>query len=201
MMKIMFQGDSVTDAGRDRSDNHNLAGYSFFVKEKLGNKHEYLNYACSGDTSYHMIVRHGYEFKREMPDVLVCLIGVNDIWRHFGAMNYQAQSKEQLTHHVLQLIEVSRKINPKCKIVLLEPFVLPGQSNLINDGKEMIPEYLAMLKKECKNKVTLYLEMNDFLNKEAKKGNNVTYDGVHPSNEGAKFIGEYLADKLKPLLK
>ena len=38
-MKILFQGDSITDAGRDRSDYHNLgAGYPFyaakFIKEE-----------------------------------------------------------------------------------------------------------------------------------------------------------------------
>ena len=39
-MKIFFQGDSITDAGRDRSDNHNLAGYSLLVKNIFGDKFE-----------------------------------------------------------------------------------------------------------------------------------------------------------------
>lgn len=32
---IMFQGDSITDAGRDRSDNHLMVGYPAVIKEKL----------------------------------------------------------------------------------------------------------------------------------------------------------------------
>ena len=32
---IMFQGDSITDAGRDRSDNHLLVGYPAMIKAKL----------------------------------------------------------------------------------------------------------------------------------------------------------------------
>ena len=35
-MKILFQGDSITDAGRDRSDIHNLGnGYPKFAAENI----------------------------------------------------------------------------------------------------------------------------------------------------------------------
>ena len=78
-MKIFFQGDSITDAGRDRSDNHNLVGYSLLVKNTLGDNYEYVNYACSGDTSRQALKRHEAEFAREKPDILVLLIGVNDV--------------------------------------------------------------------------------------------------------------------------
>ena len=42
MIKIFFQGDSITDADRDRSDNHFLHGFSLCTKELLGDSFEYL---------------------------------------------------------------------------------------------------------------------------------------------------------------
>ena len=44
---LMFQGDSITDAGRDRSDNHLLVGYPAMIKEKLQDAFEYINYAIA----------------------------------------------------------------------------------------------------------------------------------------------------------
>ena len=32
---LMFQGDSITDTGRDRSDNHLMVGYPAIIIEKL----------------------------------------------------------------------------------------------------------------------------------------------------------------------
>ena len=35
-MKVLFQGDSITDAGRDRSDYHNLGeGYPFYAAQYI----------------------------------------------------------------------------------------------------------------------------------------------------------------------
>jgi hypothetical protein len=39
-IKILFQGDSITDAGRDRSDIHNLGqGYPKYAAELLKDKY------------------------------------------------------------------------------------------------------------------------------------------------------------------
>ena len=74
-MKIFFQGDSITDAARDRSDNQNLAGYSLLVKNALGDNYEYVNYACSGDTSRQALQRHEVEFVREKHIIILVAIG------------------------------------------------------------------------------------------------------------------------------
>ena len=36
-MKIFFQGDSITDAGRDRSDNHNLGSSERYISINWSN--------------------------------------------------------------------------------------------------------------------------------------------------------------------
>ena len=41
-IKLLFQGDSITDAGRDRNNYHNLGeGYPKYAAEYLKNKYSY----------------------------------------------------------------------------------------------------------------------------------------------------------------
>lgn len=51
-MRILFQGDSITDAGRSYSDNKNLGfGYARLVEASLGfdePNHEFFNRGISG---------------------------------------------------------------------------------------------------------------------------------------------------------
>ena len=53
-MRILFQGDSITDAGRSREDNSNLGrGYPLLVEAELGfsepAKYEFFNRGISGN--------------------------------------------------------------------------------------------------------------------------------------------------------
>ena len=63
MIKMLFQGDSITDAGRDRSDCHNLAGYPALVAEKLRKLYpqeefEFIDLGISGDRSAELVKRY-----------------------------------------------------------------------------------------------------------------------------------------------
>ena len=53
-MRILFQGDSITDVGRDREDINSMGcGYPLFVKAQLGleepQKYEFINKGISGN--------------------------------------------------------------------------------------------------------------------------------------------------------
>ena len=89
MIKILFQGDSVTDAGRDRTDFHGLGnGYPKFAAELIGNDFpdreiEFINRGISGDKAESLKARWQSDCIELMPDVVSILIGVNDTW-HFA---------------------------------------------------------------------------------------------------------------------
>ena len=64
-MRILFQGDSITDAGRSRTDDNDLGkGYPMLVKASLGyempNEHEYLNRGISGNRIVDIFTRKLY---------------------------------------------------------------------------------------------------------------------------------------------
>lgn len=189
-MKIFFQGDSITDAGRDRSDNHNLAGYSLLVKNALGDNYEYVNYACSGDTSRQALQRHEAEFAREKPDILVLLIGINDIWRNVDNVVESMTTSEEFIDNVTKMINISKTINPHVKIIFLEPYLTPGSSQVYERGFSLYKYNISLLRKFIKPLVDKYVELQDYILKHTSEDFAFTNDGVHPNMNGQQYLAE-----------
>ena len=201
MIKIFFQGDSITDADRDRSDNHLLKGYSLCTKENLGNNFEYINYGISGDTSRNLLKRHEQEFQKEKPDILVLLIGTNDIWRNVDNVVEEMTTSEEYINNVIEILKISKKINPNCKIILLEPYVLPGPNTIYKLGLNLYKHNVSLLRKYAKPQVDIYIALQDSMSSIIKKGIALTMDGIHPNNEGAKYLGDIVAEAIKSIIK
>lgn len=198
-MKIFFQGDSITDAGRDRSDNHNLAGYSLLVKNTLGDNYEYVNYACSGDTSRQALQRHEAEFAREKPDILVLLIGVNDVWRNVDNIVESMTTSEEFIDNVTRIINISKTINPHVKIIFLEPYLMPGSSQVYERGLSLYKYNISLLRKYIKPLVDQYVELQNYIQKHTTKDFTFTYDGVHPNTNGELFLAEKIVEAINNL--
>ena len=195
-MKIFFQGDSITDAGRDRSDNHNLAGYSLLVKNALGDNYEYVNYACSGDTSRQALARHEAEFAREKPDILVLLIGINDIWRNVDNVIESMTTSDEFIDNVTKIINISKTINPHVKIILLEPYLMPGSSQVYERGFSLYQYNVSLLRKYIKPLVDKYVVTQDYIQKHTTEELTFTYDGVHPNITGQQYLAKIVVDAI-----
>ena len=81
-MKILFQGDSITDAGRDKRNYHDVGpGYPKYATEILVANHpeidfEFINFGISGnrtDQLFDRIYADGIAFQ---PDIISILIGI-----------------------------------------------------------------------------------------------------------------------------
>ena len=195
-MKIFFQGDSITDAGRDRSDNHNLAGYSLLVKNALGDNYEYVNYACSGDTSRQALTRHEAEFVREKPDILVLLIGINDVWRNVDNIVESMTTSEEFIDNVTRIINISKTINPHVKIIFLEPYLMPGSSQVYERGLSLYKYNISLLRKHIKPLVNQYVELQEYIQKHTTVEFSFTYDGVHPNINGQQYLAKKVVDAI-----
>ncbi len=88
---ILFQGDSITDAGRNKDDsaaNSQPAlgnGYAWFSAAELlvdhpGDRLSIFNRGISGNKVYQLAERWQTDCLDLKPDVLSILIGVNDYW-------------------------------------------------------------------------------------------------------------------------
>ena len=87
-MKILFFGDSITDAGRARDQDGTSASLGFgYVRSLAGKlllkdpvKYEIFNRGISGHRIVDLYARVKCDCWNLQPDVLSILIGVNDVW-------------------------------------------------------------------------------------------------------------------------
>lgn len=204
-MKILFQGDSITDAGRERSDPHQLGGgYPKFAAELIrsrfpGRDFEFLNLGISGNRSCDLVARWQSDCIDLQPDVVSILIGINDTWRAFDSNSpTSAQTYEDNFRRLLEDI----KAHTSAKILIMEPFLLHNSPEKDAWREDLNPKIMAA-RRLAREYADAYLPL-DGLFAAASVRHEPSYwaaDGVHPTEAGARFIAEYYADAIAPMLE
>ncbi|MBO5286845.1 MAG: SGNH/GDSL hydrolase family protein [Clostridia bacterium] len=195
-MRILFQGDSITDAGRSREDASNLGyGYPRLVEASLGylqpGKHEFINKGISGNRVVDLYARMKADIINLKPDVMSILIGVNDVWHDLGE-NPNGVDAEKFFKVYCMLIEEIREELPSTKIMILEPFVLQGCSTI--DNWEFFRKEVDKRREKARmvaEKYSLtFIPLQEGFDKLCKKAESTywTPDGVHPSAKGHEYI-------------
>lgn len=204
-MRILFQGDSITDAGRDRANPHDLGpGYPKYAAEQIrsrfpGKELEFINLGISGDRTGDLMARWQTDCIDLQPDVVSILIGINDVWRAFDSnMPTSAQVYEDNYRHLLEDI----KAHTKAKILIMEPFLLHNSPDKETWRADLDPKIVAT-RRLARAYADAYLPL-DGLFAAASLREEPSYwagDGVHPTEAGARFIGEYYAGAIASLLE
>ena len=196
-MKILFYGDSITDADRNRSLDFHPSSYGWgFVRDIAGEvlsknpeKYEIINRGISGNRIVDLYARVKSDLWNLQPDVISILIGVNDIWHE---INYQnGVELERFDKVYRMLIEDTMKVLPNAKIILCEPFVLEGGATQENFEKFLEVKMFAKAVRQIAEDYDLtFIPLQDTLEDAAKRTAPayVLWDGVHPSAGGAKLI-------------
>ena len=200
-MKILFQGDSITDWGRDRNDIHNLGnGYPKYAAKFLAEKYtdidfEFINLGISGNQTKDLVARLDTDFIDIQPDIVSILIGVNDTWHH-------AEQKDWIPNEVFEeryrtvLTAIKEKTN--AKIMMMEPFLIPTEDKAF--FREDLAPKIEIIRKLAREFADIYLPTDGLLASAFIGDDPLSYaaDGVHPTAKGAEFIGmlycEYISD-------
>lgn len=201
-MKILFQGDSITDMGRDRSDPHDLgSGYPLYAAKFIKEAHpdidfEFIDLGISGDQTADLVRRLKPDFIDVGADIVSILIGINDTWHRADTREYLddaifERNYETVLHAVKQT---------GAKILMLEPFLLsvPDKMYFYED----LYKKILIERKLARKYADAYIPL-DGLFAEASLVNDPTYyaaDGVHPTDKGAEFIGKLYAEHISKLL-
>jgi len=131
--RILFQGDSITDGGRQRvgNDLNHIMGqdYAYLIAARLGARFPerqltFLNRGISGNTATDLAARWQADTLDLKPDVLSILVGVNDAADVVDG-RAKAVTAGQFEQTYDRLIEDALKALPNVRLVLCEPFVLP----------------------------------------------------------------------------
>ncbi|HHW79198.1 MAG TPA: SGNH/GDSL hydrolase family protein [Acholeplasmataceae bacterium] len=194
-MKILFQGDSITDAARLNSKDGLGTGFVKIIKEKYPNL-EIINKGISGNRTHDLLFRWDEDTINIKPDFLVLLAGINDIWHKY--LHNKPTNYEEFTINYRSLIEESINKIPNVKIILIEPFALP-----IGKYDKSWDEELKLQQKivgKLANKYDLPLiKMQSIINDNLRKYKmeEILYDGIHPSDQGHKIIAESIINSLE----
>jgi lysophospholipase L1-like esterase len=182
---ILFQGDSITDCGRDREDPDSLGGgYVNLVMETVADRYsqsnlKFINRGISGDKIRDLQLRWDMECIDLKPDMLSILVGVND------TLITPVELFEE--EYRMLLKRTTEALN--AEIILCEPFLLLGDTNAYRDDLNPKIETVHMLSEEFN---TLLLPL-DKIFREACSLHPPEYwapDGVHPTPAGHALIAK-----------
>lgn len=199
-MKVLFYGDSITDAGRNYELMHGSDsygnGYVKYVVEELLKKgfteEDFLNRGISGNRSVDLYARIKGDCWNHKPDVVSILVGINDVWPFEFEGNGVELNRYEKVYRMM--IEDTKAKLPNVQMILCEPFMLV-ETAYENDrikwtSDEGIREYAAIVKKLAKEYGLPFVALQDKLLQKAAENGTEYYscDGIHPTPAGAKLI-------------
>lgn len=196
---ILFQGDSITDAGRGRAEagepNNQKAmgkGYASMAAASLLTSHpngdlNIYNRGISGNKVHQLASRWEKDCLALKPDVLSILIGVNDIWH--GLNGKYDGTVETYENDFRALLKRTQETLPQTTIVICEPFVLKCGAV----SEKWFPDfnhYRAAAKKLSSEFKTVFVPFQQMFDDAVKFAPPSFWagDGVHPSSHGAALM-------------
>ena len=205
-VKVVFQGDSITDAGRDKRNYHDLGkGYPKYAAEQMVKDHpdvefEFINFGISGNRTcqlFDRLYKDGIEFQ---PDVISILIGINDIWHRYGDGRIET-TDAQLALNYRSILERLRA-QTNAKIVMIAPFLLDfeGNQHLRPDLERILP----IVRELAKEFADVYIPLDEIFAEvlpTQPEALHYSRDAVHPNTNGSVFIGGKYAEAVKALIE
>ena len=199
--RILFQGDSITDGGRNRNDFYGLGvGYPLLVKAALGfdnpDAYEFINRGVSGNRIVDLYARIKIDFINLKPDYASIYIGINDTWHEIAHKNGVATDKFEKIYTML--IDEIQAACPNTKLIIIAPYVLEGPSTCNTEEipdrwerfKTDVAEKAAVAKKIAEKFGLPLIELQPTFDEVCKTAPAVywTADGVHPTPCGNELI-------------
>ena len=123
-MRLLFQGDSVTDSCRDRlRPDDPGGGYVAMIAAALsGTGHNVINRGVAGDRVQNLEARWQADCLSACPDVVTILIGINDVWRQMDSGVMLDLGEFKRIYHGL----IERTLPVARRMILMEPFLVPS---------------------------------------------------------------------------
>lgn len=202
-MKILFLGDSITDAARAREKTYVPAlelGCGFVqqlagrLMERSPVGYEFVNTGIAGNRIVDLYARAATDVWAHNPDLVSILVGINDVWHETDRIFGVEPARFERVYRML--IEETMQKLPHAKILLCAPFMLKlGVIEKEWSAFCHTPLYINIVEKLAKEYGLYYLPLQEKIDEAAAKygAQNILFDGVHPAPAGAVLIaGEWL---------
>lgn len=196
---ILFQGDSITDAGREKQKElpNNPAsfgsGYAFMCASRIlehfpEKNFKIYNRGISGNKVFQLADRWDKDCLELKPSLLSILIGVNDYW-HMRNGSYEGTAKIYESDF-RKLLNRTRDALPDVRFIVCQPFGLAGTTAVNEEWMGPFRAYQDAAFKIALEFNAVWVPFQKVFD-EAVKHAPATYwsgDGVHPSMAGSQLM-------------
>ena len=198
---VLFQGDSITDAGRNKKrELPNNAGSfgtgyahlaaSWLLEELAASELTIYNRGISGNKVYQLDERWDKDCLHLNPSVLSILIGVNDYW-HFRNGRYDG-TPEIYENDYRKLLERTRQALPDIKLIICQPFILTDTKAVDESWVEPFRAYQESARKISEEFAATWVPFQEAFDRAIEEAHPTYWanDGVHPSMAGAQLMAK-----------
>lgn len=208
---IVFQGDSITDCGRDRSveEPNDAAGMgggyaglaAAWLLARFGPKPSApgggvacFNRGVGGNKAFDLANRWHVDCLRLKPDVVSVFVGINDTWHSLRGFEALPEATlPRFAHHIETLLSGVREQNPQACLVLCDPFVVPAGDGARLDFEPELSERRRLLGEAAERHGAVRVRFQDVMNEKLASGTlaiDLAEDGVHPTLFGHALLAE-----------
>ena len=202
-IRILFQGDSITDAGRNRKATHGLKGYTKKTAQKLAFregflKYDFYNRGVGGDRTWELLKRYRADFVDMKPDVVTIMIGINDVWRKYDSND--PTTPEQYEANLVKLF-TGIKQDTGAKIIVLSPYLTSGTDGKWDVMRGDVDIFIEVCKKVADKYADKYIYTDGPMNEANEKypHEQISQDGVHPAEKGQEILASLLSEAIESL--
>ncbi|GGH12037.1 SGNH/GDSL hydrolase family protein [Paenibacillus segetis] len=191
---VLFQGDSITDAGRNYEDGASLGvGYSLLIASQLGHMYpkmnlSFLNRGISGNRVVDLQGRWDEDCLDLKPTWVSIYIGINDTWRRYDEGQETTAAQFEATYRDI-IVRTQEKLN--ANLILIEPFVLPVPEDRKKWREDLDPK-ITVARELAREFGAIYIPLDGLFAAASTQAEPHFWapDGVHPSPAGHGLIAD-----------
>ncbi len=199
MKTILFQGDSITDAGRFTEGTINIGhGYPAMVAAEIGEKYpqkyHFINKAVSGNRIVDIYARVKRDIINIKPDYLSLMIGINDVWHDLGE-DPNGVETPRFRKVYDDLLQVITDALPDTRIILMSPYYTEKSASWDIHFKQWVSEKAEIAKEMAEKYQAVFIDTQKLFDEAVTRAplEYWTEDGVHPTIFGHRIIAkEYI---------
>lgn len=203
-MRILFQGDSITDCCRHYDDPTSLGeGYAFYAAQLIREAYpdvefEFINRGIGGNRTENLVERWQKDCIDLQPDIVSVLIGVNDTWHRTEKRNWIPNNEFEANYRNI-LSQIKEKTN--AKILMLEQYLVDVEDKAF--FREDINPKIDITRKLAREYADAFVP-TDGIFAEATIHEGPLYwtlEGIHTTPAGAQLIAKHYLEAIRPLIE
>ena len=187
---VLFQGDSITFAGRNLDDGADMGrGYAMMAAALFSATYpdhgvQFINRGIGSNTVMDLRDRWQADCLDLNPSVVSILIGINDIWRDINVGEFETTCRSLLK---------STRETTGARFILIEPFLLPGPENYAEKRVLLAAEIDIIRKLAWEFEARLVPADGLFAAEYGRREQGFwidPQDGVHPTSAGHALLAQ-----------